>query len=484
MPYSIFFSYSWSDLPIATRIYDDLVRSGLVVWRDQMNGSYGVNFIKEIKEIIEICDGFLLIDSVNSRNSEYVKIECDHFQSLIENGNNKRLSICSIQSPEEFKCHDIQELIKDQMTVKSYDFYRHSLYDNDNYYFEEICKLCDYWGVQYHQFTNIGEEKDFEDEISAVNLSHHQKSLLLQQFGLNYKRIFAKDKYAKNYMYLFNEECESNKIECCTPYLLLGQNLLSNENYSEALILYTKLSLNFPFDPRIWRCKGTCDFNLGNFHQSINSFQKSISLILQMLNVDSSDSLITELEKYNVSANEATLNFIKMSLAAAYFRNNNIEYALSTYLDIYKNQSYFKPLELFIGISDCYEAMENYNEQFDLLQEGLNYYPSNWRLRIELGKLYFNIDKIELAISEYELVLDRSSINIQIHAEYILMLKLLDNPKLHTKGKEAVKIYNEIKGEGLYDLGHIHFMISNYTHAKYCYDLSNTDREYYRDLWN
>ena len=40
----IFFSYSWKDLPIAVRIYADLVRNGLSIWRDEFSAETGKRY--------------------------------------------------------------------------------------------------------------------------------------------------------------------------------------------------------------------------------------------------------------------------------------------------------------------------------------------------------------------------------------------------------------------------------------------------------
>ncbi len=76
---NIFFSYSWKDRAIAMRLYNDLARSGLKVWIDQVKGDQGVNFYYEVKDRINSCSGFILLDSANSRKSNWVKDECQWY---------------------------------------------------------------------------------------------------------------------------------------------------------------------------------------------------------------------------------------------------------------------------------------------------------------------------------------------------------------------------------------------------------------------
>lgn len=40
-------SYSWKDMTVASRLYDDLTRSQVCVWRDQIDGDPTSNFLNE-----------------------------------------------------------------------------------------------------------------------------------------------------------------------------------------------------------------------------------------------------------------------------------------------------------------------------------------------------------------------------------------------------------------------------------------------------
>ena len=68
MSSSIFFSYSWRDNQIAMRIYADMVRSHLKVWRDQVDGRPTGDFVEEFNAKIDECDYFLILDSPNYRH--------------------------------------------------------------------------------------------------------------------------------------------------------------------------------------------------------------------------------------------------------------------------------------------------------------------------------------------------------------------------------------------------------------------------------
>lgn len=47
MSRKVFMSYSWKDAAVANRLYDDLVRSHINVWRDQIDGDPTADFLDE-----------------------------------------------------------------------------------------------------------------------------------------------------------------------------------------------------------------------------------------------------------------------------------------------------------------------------------------------------------------------------------------------------------------------------------------------------
>ena len=54
-------------MPVATRLYDDLSRSYINVWRDQIDGDPTEDFLTEFLSKIDNCDDFIVLDSINYR---------------------------------------------------------------------------------------------------------------------------------------------------------------------------------------------------------------------------------------------------------------------------------------------------------------------------------------------------------------------------------------------------------------------------------
>ena len=54
-------------MQVAMRLYDDLTRSHLEVWRDQIDGDPTANFLEEFLAKIDECDDFIILDSKNYR---------------------------------------------------------------------------------------------------------------------------------------------------------------------------------------------------------------------------------------------------------------------------------------------------------------------------------------------------------------------------------------------------------------------------------
>ena len=53
MSRKVFMSYSWKDMLVATRLYDDLSRSYISVWRDQVDGDPTEDFLEEFLSKID-----------------------------------------------------------------------------------------------------------------------------------------------------------------------------------------------------------------------------------------------------------------------------------------------------------------------------------------------------------------------------------------------------------------------------------------------
>jgi len=73
--YSCFISYSSFDQPFAERLYADLQNQGVRCWFAPHNIQGGKKLYEQIDQAIRVYDKLLLVLSVNSMDSEWVKTE-------------------------------------------------------------------------------------------------------------------------------------------------------------------------------------------------------------------------------------------------------------------------------------------------------------------------------------------------------------------------------------------------------------------------
>ena len=180
MAETVFFSYAWENRPVALRIYDDLVRSGGNIWRDQVKGTFGQNFKEEISGKIKECQVFMLIDSPKARQSRWVGYECAFFNECQKESPHRKFVRCLIEKEEE--THKYPELIPGLNLIKYYDFATTLVFDNDQSYRRSITSLCDALGVTFHVLSDLPELHDLEDELFAVKIPDDIRTVLLNDF--------------------------------------------------------------------------------------------------------------------------------------------------------------------------------------------------------------------------------------------------------------------------------------------------------------
>ena len=89
---------------VAMRLYADLVRSHLQVWRDQINGEPSVDFVDEFNAMIDECDDFMILDSPNYRHvSKWCLSEVKRYCDNPKHEKNGRLIVCLLKEPGEWR---------------------------------------------------------------------------------------------------------------------------------------------------------------------------------------------------------------------------------------------------------------------------------------------------------------------------------------------------------------------------------------------
>lgn len=470
----IFFSYSWKDQAIAMRIFYDLTRSNISVWRDQANAEKSsFNFLSSIYEVIDKADFFLLIDSPNSRESFYVKKEIQYFFSLANKNPKKKLIICLVE--EKNKTHQKRELFYEQNHYNFFDFTGIRIYDTYLKYNQSISELIKHLGGDFVPWTNLPEGKDFEDEISNYKISDENVKILKTDFE-NF--IFRhKNEYPNldTRLKIIIKDCERLNISSITPFLSLGilyaEEAKKEDNQvkqSKAKKIFSDATLKFPDDPRAWRGLGGTTYFLNEFNESLFAFNQAYNTTLKSQNKNHL--------KY--------LKVIKENKAEVLIELNQFEKALEIFSDLLKEAiySYHVNPKHFIDLAFCYLKLSQFEESESTLQKGLKYFTDDATLLSELGKFYVEINDYSKAIFFYKKAIEYNRSQPTVIASLCYLIYL------YGVGKDFIKYFKMLNEEnpktelGHYLYGQIYYFEGFINKAKFHYNKSKGKIGPYYDM--
>jgi tetratricopeptide (TPR) repeat protein len=468
---NIFFSYSWKDRPIAMRIYWDLIRSNHSVWRDQIDGEPVENFKKEFLIKIDECEYFILLDSENYRNiSSWCKVELEHFIESKRNNPSKKIILCLIQEDGEWRKRDVF-FVEHLNLLKYIDFSFKETYDNDNNYECAINEVSYILGSEYVPWYKFPFEKDFEDELSQVNrkLSDVDREILLN----DYKAIRTRKNQGipvELRLETLLIDLKRLRIQSIFPYLLSGINKADLKKYTEAKEVFEEIISLFPKDSRGYRGLGAIYFHLKDFHKSIQTFIKSISIT----------------EKYGNKVHKGYLPEIFLNLSSVLIEVKKYEEALSYCLKNYmlsKKNNKLHP-QIFLNLDYCYDALGNKVKQQETLEEGIYYFRGEPEIHGRYAKFFFDCGNIEKAISHYEIAYkyDQSiKYCVALAYTYFIVDDILNYLKFENIALE-LEAQNVPDISDYYHIGLIYYLKNELEQAKYYYSKSESQDLYYDKL--
>lgn len=471
----VFFSYSHKDKQIAQRIYWDLVRSGVVVWRDQIDGEPDVNFKDEFLKKIDEADIFFLLDSHNYRNnSTWCLIEIERFFEYKKHKEQKKMLIGLLQPDGEWRHtytteieHRFFELINLQIY---FELYTIGIYDNDSIYGSSISKLIEYLGEKYSPWQNIPIEKDLLDELSNIRgsyvLSDNERESILSDFRIIRQRSQQNFKTVDIRMQLWIDDCEKFKLRMIFPYLYRAIWLLNNDSNERALIAFLDITKQFQSDPRGFRGLGVCQYNEGLFAESIQTFNNALML-----------SCKKENEKHLMMENEILYNMALARIELFDFPQalNDLQKALR----INDNKG-LATVDLALNIEFCMRMIPTaICHRISVLNKEISRNPFESELYIRKGNCYVEEGKWQLALINYLLGYDRDKTirnGFAVLNCYCNIGKKDDFNALY----EQITTKTPISEEDFYFLGYIYYLNGNMEIAQSLYFRSDTQiREYY-----
>jgi len=475
LQYDIFISYAKEDNDFAMRIYNDLNRSGLMVWRYEKDGKIGVHFLQEIKTILEQTQNFCLIDSSNARKSKFVKQECDLALKLrIENGGNiSNLLILRIGKEDALK--NTTELFKQQDYIRYLDFSAIDLFDQHEKYHQGIENLCQVVGATYTPWTGIPAVSDFEKEVFNHKMDLENREILLNDYNSFYKRYQQNSKNSEKRIQIIIDECEELGVKVISGYLALGRLQLNSYNYTQAQKTFFQITRIFPDDPRGWAALGIVQFHQDRLNNAMSSFNKALDLITQQDNIhhqahqkellynkiriliqlakySEAEELLNSLEeRFKLLPEMMVVEFLMFYKKGDYAKLGSIYSKISKYYQLY----HLNPIELNLvfaeveaKVAQIAASKEDNLTAIAHLENSRKFAPFSIRYKVELALLYFceNYHKLKA----------------ELIAEGIGLFP-------HT----AVDYYY---------LGQLHFLDNDEIKARQCYATSKLSWPYYSEL--
>lgn len=270
----VFLSYSWKDNHIAVRLYNDLVRSKVSIWRDQIDGNPIADFEKEFLQAIDECDYFIMLDSINYR--EKSKWCCEEIERCLINPKKLKapnIIVCLLDEDGEWRIKFKNEHYKDvfsQINRLKYQKLYYDNYDNDNVYDTTLNFICGLLGVSYERWDKIPSYQDFIDELKSVEKTNkfdeNTSMILLNEYKNILLKINKNYSSVKDSFKIWISDCKESGISLFFPQWTYSVWLVNQEKYNieEVYKAFWELKTLFPEDPRSCRGLGNVSAIIGN----------------------------------------------------------------------------------------------------------------------------------------------------------------------------------------------------------------------------
>lgn len=377
-------------MPIAIRLYKDLISSQISVWRDQSDGDPTADFREEFLSRIDECDYFLMLDSKNYRNkSNWCCTEIERcFENQKKNNGKPRLIVCLLDQDGEWRQDykdDRHRYIFEKVNTLKYNDLYFDKYDNDLHYYKTLKNICAIFNLEYKQWNDLPAIQDLEDELSdkgqdetplsnddyemlhneykaILNLSNNNRNTTREHFNL----------WIKDF-----KECRKNIFFPKWTYCVwLGQNMHKGKYDEECKNQFFKLTEEFPDDPRVWRGLGCISSKLGFYLDALNYFKKANGLINIERNKRHKEMCEIEI-LYNIGMSHLNLEQYDKAL-----------HAFHDVMKLMKDKGQNNSNVIYYALTCLIKLKRPMNERIELLEDYIIDNPNEPELSNQLGLLY------------------------------------------------------------------------------------------------
>ncbi len=387
-------SYSWKDMTVATRLYDDLTRSKIHVWRDQIDGEPTSDFLEEFLSKIDECDDFIILDSKNYRNkSNWCLTEIERCFYNREKRNAPRIIVCLLDKDGEwrwqFKNEKFKMLFSKLNMFKYIELYYDGTYDNASIYQQSIRKLCNLFEERYIPWDNLPESRDFIEELvsNQTVLQNEDKELLISEYK-NIVRLTDLHRNVNSHFKLWIEDCKYFNISAFFPRwsycLWLGKNEHAGFYDDDCHENFIQLINDFPNDPRGYRGLGSILARIGNYKGAELQLKRSLDLM----------SLEENLHHKNYAEYE-----VKSNLAQVLMNQEKFIDAIPLLKDCFEHsiKVNIKDISIVSNYNYCLLYAEKYDDSLQMLKQCRTVYELEGAYQKKLGFTYTALLENQLA---------------------------------------------------------------------------------------
>lgn len=264
----VFLSYSWKDWPTVKRLYEDLVRSNVPVWRDQVDGDPLADFEEEFLHQIDQCDYFILCDSKNYRTRFEKKPHwcCEEVERCYQNHDKKgkpEIIVCLLDEDGEWRIdYTNGRKVFERVNRLKYQPLPQDGYDNTGRYDKTLGFICEKLEVTYKRWNKIPTYQDLMDEVrnamkngSAPKLDEAMVDIIKKGYEVIFDKQQMKFPNIKEAFNVWIKDCEYSGLNIMFPkwtYAVWYINQPDMDKY-EALGMFQDIIHQFPHDFRGYR---------------------------------------------------------------------------------------------------------------------------------------------------------------------------------------------------------------------------------------
>ena len=217
---------------------------------------------------------------------------------------------------------------------------------------------------------------------------------------------------------LFSSGCALNQGEKnrFTYHYQMGQSFYAENNFTGALVEFTEAEKLLPKNPQLLNDLGLAYFRKGHFDLAEKKYLKALD----------------QKPNYSDARNNLGVNYLEMK---------RWDDAIAQFKLVQEDIFYTGQENAAVNMGLAYLGKGEYEQALSVLRSAVARNGGDFRTRVHLGRVYFAMDRTELAVEEYRKALELNGSYANAHYYLALaQVKLGDSKKAKAAFNEVVRI--------------------------------------------